>query len=813
MKKFSAQAWDRTARWIVLLFAIATPFLMAGAARTIRSNSNKVADWLPPTYAETGDLRWFREHFLADQFVIISWDGCRLGEDPALQGGDADDPRLERLAARLEGDGGYVKAVTTGRRLLDRLTSPPLDVSYETAVARLQGGVIGADGRQTCVIVTLTDEAIGDLRGALGRQAEGRLRLPRPEGALLVAMRECGIDPEAAHFGGPPIDNIAIDEEGERTMIRLAGLAALFGLGLAWFSLRSVRLTAIVFACGILSAAGSLAVVSWTGGVSDAILLSMPSLVYVLAISGAVHLINYYQTALGEEGVATAAIGAIARGWKPALLCSVTTALGLFSLYASDLTPIRKFGVYSAVGVLQMLIVLFLFLPAALHVWPSRSVRAERASSSGPLPRGRLARFWHAFGGVMIRRHRWVTAGSLLLIVTLIGGLFQAETNVDLMKLFGSQARILQDYRWLEGRVGRLVPMEIVIRFNHSALAEADAPYQDRPLLTLLDRMRIIEQVQQTVERKFGAEGADIVGPSVAATTFVPPLPPRRQGTLALLRRTAINSQFERSYPELLKSGYLARDRSTGDELWRISVRVAAFQDVDYGRFAGDLRDAVDPLLAQHSDKIAYHMQVRPQIDSVYTGVIPIVYKTQRALLTSLVESSCWSFLTITPLLMFVSRGVRAGAVAMLPNALPILLVFGGMGWLNLPIDIGSMMSASIALGVAVDDTIHYLTWFRESLDRTGDRNAAILSAYEHCATPTLQAALINGLGLSVFAFSTFTPTRQFGTLMLTILIAGVVAELVLLPALIAGPLGGVFRPRPVVAAVKKSKPRRKGLA
>src|SRR5690606_17473521 len=109
----------------------------------------------------------------------------------------------------------------------------------------------------------------------------------------------------------------------------------------------------------------------------------------------------------------------------------------------------------------------------------------------------------------------------------------------------------------------------------------------------------------------------------------------------------------------------------------------------------------------------------------------------------------------------------------------------------------------------------HYLTWFREGFDQTGDRAGSILGAYEHCATPTLQAALINGLGLSVFAFSTFTPTRQFGFLMLVILLAGVVSELIFLPALLASPLGKVFKRRmpppqehpslPVVPQPKKS--------
>jgi predicted RND superfamily exporter protein len=182
--------------------------------------------------------------------------------------------------------------------------------------------------------------------------------------------------------------------------------------------------------------------------------------------------------------------------------------------------------------------------------------------------------------------------------------------------------------------------------------------------------------------------------------------------------------------------------------------------------------------------------------------------------LENLIQSSFWSFITITPLIMFVCRSIFGGAVVMLPNVLPVLVVFGGMGWLGIPIDIGSMMAASIALGVAVDDTIHYLTWYREGLVEFRDRKAAIISAYRRCAPPTLQAALISGLGLAVFAFSTFTPTQRLGWLMMTILIAGVVAELVMLPAILAGPLGRAFSipgPPPVSPVPAPHLPQRKG--
>jgi hypothetical protein len=417
----------------------------------------------------------------------------------------------------------------------------------------------------------------------------------------------------------------------------------------------------------------------------------------------------------------------------------------------------------------------------------------------------------------------------------------------------------------------------------------------------------------------------------MSVTTFAPELPSGSGDTSNFIRRLATSKRLEDNRAAFQRTGFLRVDERDGAELWRISVRVAAFQDVDYGAFIDELRSTIEPAVVAHRERGRILAEIadrnggsyggaavllwsradaqghdmlgetlypllarerlrlnttrvnpaevplvdlqqlrefdcvvlgsgfsaadvemirhaagnvvladekaiaakasaakasgakggaapagdllnsappaaleRQEISAVYTGVVPIVYKAQRELLSSLIESTFWSFITITPLMMFVARSIRAGIVVMLPNLLPVLVIFGGMGWMNIAVDIGSMMTASIALGVAVDDTIHFLSWFREDLRRLGDRKQAILAAYRRCATPTLQAALISGLGLSVFAFSTFTPTQRFGWLMLTILLAGVVAELILLPALLAGPLGLVFRvPRSYAAKMR----------
>lgn len=825
------------ARWsllILVVFLCAAPLLVFGAFQAVRSNTNQVSDWLPESFDETRELAWYREHFVGDQFVVVSWDGCEINPRATDIETLRPDPRIDKLAALLVSDapvGGqpgalpyqhYIKSVFTGPRMLEYLVESDSSIPYELARERLVGSLLGPDRQQTCLIVTLSDEAIPQLRTVLARPIVGPLGFKHPPGVLFQAMEQCGIDVDQVHLGGPPVDNVAIDEEGERTLVRLAGFSALLGLGLAWWSLRSVRLTMIVFACGLLSATAGLAAL-WASGVkTDAIVLSMPALVYVLAISGAIHLINYYRHALPLVGAAAAPGKAIAMGCKPAVLCSVTTALGLLSLCTSELVPIRKFGLYSAIGVLQILIVLFLFLPAALYGWPPKGApqvarakgKQRRLAAADEQAHGILARLWHRLGDWIIRHHVSVTASFLLILIGFASGLQHYRTSIDLMKLFDTDARIIKDYHWLESHIGQLVPVEVVLSFSPDAIAplgeSASAADGGAHRWSLLERMNLVAQVQLNMERKFGERGSGVIGPSMSALTFTPPLPANDRGLGSFVHRKLLNRKLEHSYESLLGSGYVAIDETNGHELWRISLRVAAFEDVNYGEFTDALKSVVDPLVDRFADARQKHDQLHTvsastkpsDVNAIYTGVVPIVYKAQFALLNSMISSTVWSFLTITPLLMYVSRGVFAGIVAMIPNVLPVLVVFGGLSWLGQAIDIGSMMAASIALGVAVDDTIHFLTWYRASLNGTNDRPLSIRSAYEHCATPTMQATLINGLGLSVFTISSFAPTKQFGFLMLVILVAGAVAELLLLPAILAGPLGRAFKPTPAKSSL-----------
>src|SRR3990172_2894987 len=106
--------------WVILLgVALATPVVFFGAGKAVSSNSNKVEDWLPAGFKETGELGWFRERFVGDQFVIVSWEGCRLG-DRRPRDGLGDDPRIEQLALLLVPDGTEGSPTDSANELTDR---------------------------------------------------------------------------------------------------------------------------------------------------------------------------------------------------------------------------------------------------------------------------------------------------------------------------------------------------------------------------------------------------------------------------------------------------------------------------------------------------------------------------------------------------------------------------------------------------------------------------------------------------------------------------------------------------------------------
>lgn len=912
--------------WVALAVTLVLGFIPRGVRQTILSNTNKAEDWLPPSYAESADLAWFREHFAGEAFVLISWDGCTLGETERLR-------LLEQKLGKVTDEQGWswYPRVRSGPSTIEDLVTGPAGLSRSAAITRLEGALVGPPQRDaageslgdatrvTCVQVYLDDRLTDS--NLLMRKAVERVRD--------IAHGECGVALDAIHMGGPPVDNITIDIEGERTLFRLAGLAAIVGATLAYLCFRSLSLTAMVFWAAVVSAGMSMAVVYYYGlfevfalgkaaarlGTADAILMSMPAVVYVLSLSGAIHLVNYYRDERLAHGERGAAERAVRVAWGPCVLAALTTAVGLGSLGASDILPIQKFGIFSAIGVTIAVGLLFAILPVLLHRFPpTDEVVRGRKRDDRPTGRAPKRQAWYTpIARFVTTRHGLTAAVVLSTMAFVAAGLPQIRTSVQLLNLLDESCDLITDYTWLEEHLGNLVPMEVIVALDEDQLRRPDelaidetvqAGGEPRYRMTMYERSLLARTLQSEIE------SLEPISRALSAATFSAE-PQDDGGSAGFGSGVAFTTSelLEDSRESLAEYLRLERDEAgqpTGRELWRVSARVTALGNVDYGRFVESLREKVEPVLdayrlrdqivvslsgldkpigeanvclltggeedidaesaaveerlapllressgvgrrvtaypiekylaadevtrARLRERIARYDAVfavhegaaKPLLDeagdaidvevlsleaaadtplpateamAVYSGVVPVVYKTQRELLVSLRQSIGMATVLIAGVMVVVLRSPAAGLASMIPNVFPIVMVFGALGWLGIKVDIGIMMTASVALGVAVDDTLHFVTWFGRGIREGLDRRSATLQAFDRCATAMAQTTLIAGLGLAVFAVSTFTPTQEFGCLMVVMLGTALVGDLILLPALLCGPLGRFFAP------------------
>jgi uncharacterized protein len=816
----------------VLVFLL--PLVVVGAIKAKGNNRNDVKGWLPPEYPETQTYKFYRQHFQGEEFVLVSWDGCTMA-----------DPRLELLATKLLPPPEeaaridrpvYFKTAQTGPRAVGQMTSEPLNLDADEAVRRLEGALVGPavegieDGptqaeqapeeddlsrRMTCLVLTLSDMARANLHGAIDQIRD-------------VATEECGIPEAALHMGGPPVDNVSIDNAGQKSVTLLFGLSLVVGFFVSWWSLKSKALVAIVLASGVYSMFASLAIVWYSGYPVDAILLTMPSLVYVATTSGAIHLANYYRDQIAETGIQKGSAGrAVHHALLPLSLATGTTAVGLATLAVSELVPIKMFGIFSAIGVAVSFVVTITLMPAVLELFPPklRLGAAAEGQDDGSWRPIEQSPWWKV--GQWITDHHAISTAACVLVMAGVGyGMTRVESSVQLMRLFSPKARIRTDYQWLEKHLGPLVPMEILVRIDTQACD-----------LDFRERMELVESIQEKIA------GLEEVGSSLSTVTFSRGLDVPsgggvfakvfgvnkgvREGTLARALARHREEFLEGDYlreaqveepigpvPELPPPSLLAGvgmqlgllsppepppvpTRIREEELWRVSARVSAVQEVDYALFKADLQQEIAPIL----DTLEQDGIEGIAID--FTGMMPLVYKAQHSLLDGLEVGFIWDFLIIVAVMILLCRAASAGLVLLLPAAFPAVCVFGGMGWGNsllqsfgtgsLLIDIGTVMAPSVALGVTVDDVVHFMLWFRRGITDGLDRKQATMLAFKGCARAMYQSWGVIGIGLSVFSLSPFGPTQRFGYMMLSMLTVALVGNLVFLPALLAGPLGGVF--------------------
>jgi len=688
---------------------------------------NEITEWGNRDSVAYQQYSDFRNQFGANEFVIVSWPGC-----------DLNDPRLQQVTAAVESElSQSVKQVSSGLRMVQKLTDRA-KLSQSTAIKRLQGVIIGEDGAQTAIGFNLTEH---------GRQNRSSVMEQ-----LDLILERFDVDSDQAYFAGLGHNLHTLDKEGLESPFRMVPQIMLLAFLLTLFFVRNFWLAFFINALGTYTGCLAFNFVEMFGVDMNAIIWPLPTLTMKSPPK-----FNLQQRRFVASSARRSAI-------IPVACCSLTTAVGLFSLLLSSSEPVRQFGFFGSISILSSNALLLIWLPSFLTLLGfadrvrSKQIRQTEIASGHNSPRWGV---WERF----TRRFAWpIIAGTLLALVLLAPGVAKIRTGSSLQNFFPPQHPVLQSVEAIEMATGPLNSVELLIRFDNPRAAN--------------DRLRI--QAMAALSARIIAQSP--VRACISAATFAPQWKKRPNA----IQKAAEITRLKVLEDNLIEAGLLRVDNANHQETWRISCRYSTLQKVELADLSQTLRTLTHEIFNTEQGILLDG----EQLDVVTTGEFVLFDYVDQQFFRELLITYTTAFLLVTIVVLIVLRSPVSMVIALLPNLFPAVVVLGATGHLGFRLDVASLMTASVALGIAVDDTLHFMLWQKKASQQQSSEGAngvsAIQQALSHCGTAALQTSVILGSSIVLYAFCGFLPTVRFGILLSTMLFAALIGDLLLLPVLAA---------------------------
>lgn len=702
----------------------------------IQSNTEDVLQWLPDHSLARQDYDFFTARFGSDDFVTISWSDCTI-----------DDPRLASLTTQIRDNDllDHIGAITNGAEIAQRLARD-MKMSWPEINRRMRGIFFGMENSdQTCIFVEFSE---------LG--SENRLDSMKIIWDAIDSVPN--LTREEVAIAGYPYVATYIDEQLKNSFRHFLLPSIIMATLVSLSCLRNLLLTLIVFVTATGAALVSVAAVPIFGMKYGGLMSIIPALVFVLATSGSIHLIRYSLSAIGD------AQKLLAVGWRPCAISAATTAVGMLSLSRSEFPAIRNFGLFCAAGVGFALAFQLIMVPWLLSRFGVNGLRKLEARSSE-------SKQWESFSGQVRRYKFFVCAVSLAAMVLGGFGLTKLVAEVEVEKLFQPDSEIMTSIADLEKSLGPMDRTELLVIFK------------DANVGLFADRLNLIRRIQS------GLANVPKVGVAYSLANFLPS-EPTTTNARSFAKRSAYRSLLRRERENLGNGNllYIGDD----SEIWRISLRFTMTEKNDFGELAAEVVQVADSVV--QAAKQSHEASQTPDDDSSvvfaepilsYTGNTHLFHHAQLSLLTDLFRNFLLAFVIITPILVIVLRSISVGLIAMLPNLFPTLVVFGIFGWIGFPVDLAISMTACVALGIAVDDTTHFLIRFRDHGGSLDNVIEPIQQTIGQCGPAMLHTTLIGTAGLMVYYFSDMLVMSQFSWAISLLLILALLADVIMLPAIL----------------------------
>ena len=558
--------------------------------------------------------------------------------------------------------------------------------------------------------------------------------------------------------------------------MRLAIVAVLVVLFLMFRRISGVILPLFIVILSLLSTLGLMAAFGVAIKTPTQIL---PSFLLAVGVGTSVHILALFFHRLDRSGdKEDAIVYAMGHSGLAIVMTNVTTASGLFSFASADVAPIADLGVFAAVGVLLAFLYTLVLLPALLSLFPLK-VKALKTQHHG---QGLVDRLLTGIGNIAIARPYTILVIAAVLTALAVVSIFSLRFTHHTLEWFPEDNIIRTSTESIDDLMRGTLTLEVVIDTG-----EENGLY-DPDLLTRL------EQAATDIEKM---EYEDLyIGKALSI--------------ISILKETnqALNENRAEFYRipqerELIAQELLLFEMSGSDDLEdfvdsqfsiaRFTMKVPFKDAYKYSLFIPKVQDYFDTNL--------------PDIEVEFTGLMMLLVRVFSNSIRTMVKSYATALIVITVLMVLLIGKLRIGLVSMIPNLFPILLMLGTIGWLSFPLDLFTMMIASIAIGLAVDDTIHFLHNFRRYYEHSGDPELAVHQTLQSTGRAMLVTSVVLSIGFFIYSFATMKNVINFGLLTSFAIAMALLADYFITPALMV-----LMNPKKVTGEAKESETAFSGL-
>jgi predicted RND superfamily exporter protein len=518
---------------------------------------------------------------------------------------------------------------------------------------------------------------------------------------------------------------------------------------------------------------GLLGTFSWDVTVISSNFVAL-QLIITLAI--VIHLIvryHEYQHAEPDSDQRTLVSKTVRNKFVPCLYAVLTTIAGFASLLMCNIKPVIHFGLMMSAGIVVSLILTFLLFPAFLLLLPKTRHATDKAV---------VGRAFTTLLGHFTQKH-----GTLIIVVTLcvsvaiVWGVSRLKVENSFIDYFKSSTEIYQGMAIIDQKLGGTTPLDVIVDFEPIVLqgGDKDDPFKDDeedPFADVIkedtdqywftdQRLKVIEQVHDYLEQ-FPETGKVL-----------------SLGTLLKIGRNlndgkSLNSMdvalFYKKLPDEFKDLILNPYLSIEHNQTRYWVRVKdSMKSLKRAAFLKQVREGLVQTIPLAKDKV--HL----------TGTMVLYNNMLQSLFSSQIKTLGFVALALLVMFWILFRSFKLALIALFPNLFASGSVLGVMGWLDIPLDMMTITIAAISIGIAVDDTIHYIHRFKEEIGKDQDYIATLHRCHNSIGHAMYFTSIIIIIGFSILVFSNFLPTIYFGVFTGIAMLIALFAALTLLPQLI----------------------------